>query len=304
MTDSASPIVELDFSEWDAPARFPEKQAEWTAAIEAGQVLYFPNLSLQLSPPEQALLREDTLKSGTRNVSLGSDGVLKHAAGTAEEQKLLADMIGRYRKLALKLADGLFPHYRGALRVAPTSFRPKQVETRTQSVHADDRRMHFDAFATRPTYGERILRIFTNLNPGGVPRVWRVGEPFETVAQRYLPHIKPYSPLKAKLLNAVGGTKSVRSEYDHLMFNLHNLMKEDEHYQKTGTVATMPFPPNCVWIAYADLAAHGVASGQYMMEQTLHLAPGGELNPDSSPLAILTRLMGHPLAGVGTAQTR
>jgi len=303
VTDSTNPIVELDFSDWAAPAGVPEKQAEWTAAIEAGKVLYFPHLSLQLSPPEQALLREDLLKGGARNVSLGSDGVLKHAAGTPEEQRLLAGMLGRYRKLALMLADGLFPHYRGALRVAPTSFRPKQVETRTQSVHADDRRMHFDAFATRPTYGERILRIFTNLNPNGMPRVWRVGESFETVAKRYLPRIKPYSPLRAKLLNAVGGTKSVRSEYDHLMFNLHNLMKEDEHYQKTGTVATMPFPPNCVWIAYADLAAHGVASGQYMMEQTLHLAPGRELNPESSPLAILTRLMGHPLAGVGTAQT-
>ena len=303
MTDSASPIVELDFSDWAAPARVPEKQAEWTAAIENGQVLYFPRLAFELAPEEKPLLRESVLAGGSRNVSLGADGVLKHAAGTPEEQKLLAGMIGRYRKSVLTLVDGLFPHYRGKLRVAPTSFRPKQVETRTQSVHADDRRMHFDAFATRPTYGERILRIFTNLNPNGAPRVWRVGEPFETVAKRYLPKIPPYSPLKAKLLNAVGGTKSVRSEYDHLMFYLHNLMKEDEQYQKNGTVATKDFPPNCVWVCYADGAAHGVASGQYMMEQTLHLAPGGELHPESSPLAILTRLVGHPLLGVGTDKT-
>jgi len=301
MTDSVNPIVELDFSDWTAPARMPEKQAEWTTAVETGQVLYFPHLSLDLSPQEQALLREDMLHAGSRNVSLGSDGVLKHAAGTPEEQKLLAGMMDRYRQRVLTLVDGLFPAYRGALRAAPTSFRPKQVETRPQSVHADDRRMHFDAFATRPTYGERILRVFTNLNPNGVPRVWRVGEPFETVAKRYLPKIPPYSPIKAKLLNAVGGTKSVRSEYDHLMFNLHNLMKEDEQYQKSGTLATKDFPPGCVWVCYADLAAHGVESGQFMMEQTLHLAPGRELNPDNSPLAILTRLVGHPLAGVGSA---
>jgi hypothetical protein len=303
MTDSASPIVELDFSEWTAPARLPEMQAGWTAAVENGQVLYFPNLAFPLSPPEQALLREDMLKGGSRNVSLGADGLLKHAAGTPDEQKTLAGMMSRYRQLALSLVDGLFPHYRGALRAAPTSFRPKQVETRTQSVHADDRRIHFDAFATRPTYGERILRVFTNLNPNGQPRVWRVGESFETVASRYLPKIKPYSPFKAKLLNAVGATKSVRSEYDHLMFNLHNLMKEDEQYQRDGAVATQEFPPGCVWVCYADGAAHGVASGQYMMEQTLHLKPGGELNPQSSPLSILTRLVGHPLAGVGTDKT-
>jgi len=297
----SSPIVESDFTDWSQAADSPP---EWTQAIEDGKVLYFPRLAFQLRSEEQPLLREDLLAAGARNVSLGADGVLKHAAGTAEEQKLLAGMIGRYRQQALALVDGLFPHYRGALRVAPTSFRPKQVETRTQSVHADDRRMHFDAFATRPTYGERILRVFTNINPNGVPRVWRVGEPFETVARRYLPKIKPYSLFKARLLNAVGATKSVRSEYDHLMFNLHNLMKEDEQYQQNGTVATQPFPPGCVWVCYADGAAHGVMSGQYMMEQTLHLPPGRELNPQNSPLGILTRLVGRPLAGVGTDQAR
>ena len=296
----SSPIVEIDFTDWNQAVNSPP---EWTEAIEDGQVLYFPRLAFQLRPEEQPLLREDLLAGGARNVSLGADGVLKHAAGTAQEQKLLAGMIGRYRQQALALVDGLFPHYRGALRVAPTSFRPKRVETRTQSVHADDRRMHFDAFATRPTYGERILRVFTNLNPNGEPRVWRVGEPFETIAKRYLPKIKPYSPFKAKLLNAVGATKSVRSEYDHLMFNLHNLMKEDEQYQRDGTVATQKFPPGCVWVCYADGAAHGVMSGQYMMEQTLHLPPGGELHPQNSPLGILTRLVGHPLTGVGADKT-
>ncbi|MDR1995881.1 Kdo hydroxylase family protein [Azonexus sp.] len=295
-----SPIIEIDFTDWNQARNSPP---EWTAAIESGQVLYFPRLAFDLRPEEKPLLRENVLKAGARNVSLGSDGVLKHAAGTSEEQKLLTGMIVRYRQQVLALVDGLFPHYRGTLRVAPTSFRPKQVETRSQSVHADDRRLHFDAFATRPTYGERILRVFTNLNPNGQPRVWRVGESFETVAKRYLPRIPPYSPVKAKLLNAVRATKSVRSEYDHLMFYLHNLMKEDEQYQKTGAVATQPFPPGCVWVCYADGAAHGVMSGQYMMEQTLHLPPGGEADPQSSPLAILTRLVGHPLAGVGMDKT-
>jgi hypothetical protein len=296
-----SPIIQIDFTDW---AQAQDSRPEWTAAVESGQVLYFPRLSFDVLPAEQPLLREGALKAGSRNVSLGSDGALKHAAGTPGEQKLLADMIGRFRQRALALVDGLFPHYRGALRVAPTSYRPRQVETRVQSIHADDRRMHFDAFATRPTYGERILRVFTNLNPHGEPRVWRVGEAFETVAQRYLPKIPPYSPLKARLLNAVGATKSVRSEYDHLMFYLHNLMKEDDQYQQNGTMATQPFPPGSVWVCYADQAAHAVMSGQYMMEQTLHLRPGGEADPQSSPLSILTRLMGRPLAGVGAGVTR
>ncbi|HOB67332.1 Kdo hydroxylase family protein [Ottowia sp.] len=295
-----SPIVEIDFTDW----RQARSQPDWTAAVEAGKVLHFPRLGFDLQPAETALLREDMLKPGTRNVSLGADGVLKGAAGSAAEQQALGAMVGRFRRQALQLIDGLLPEYRGQLRVAPTSFRPKQVETRAQSVRADDQRMHVDAFPSRPSYGERLLRVFTNLNPHGVPRVWRVGEDFETVARRFLPRAKPYRLWQAKVLNAVHATKSLRSEYDHLMLQLHDLMKFDEDYQKNGTQLTMPFAPGSVWVCFSDQATHAVMSGQYMMEQTLYLPPGREVNPQSSPLAILTRLVGRPLVGVGTGVAR
>ena len=295
-----SPLVEIDLADW----RQARSQPEWTAALEAGKLLYFPHLAFALQPAEQSLLREDTLAPGTRNVSLGADGVLKGAAGSEAEQRALAAMVGRFRQQALQLVNDLFPEYRGLLRVAPTSFRPKQVETRAQSVRADDQRMHVDAFPSRPSYGERLLRVFTNLNPAGAPRVWRVGEDFETVARRFLPRAKPYRLWQARLLNAVHATKSLRSEYDHLMLQLHDLMKFDEHYQKHGTQLTMPFPPGSVWVCFSDQATHAVMSGQFMMEQTLYLPPGKEVNPASSPLAILTRLMGRPLVGVGAGVAR
>jgi hypothetical protein len=296
----SSPIVELDFNDWTQVHSRPE----WTAAVEAGKVLYFPRLGFAVQPWERALLREDVLSPKARNVSLGADGLLKGAAGSAAEQQALAAMVGRFRRQALQLVDELLPEYRGQLRVAPTSFRPKQVETRVQSVRADDQRMHVDAFPSRPNYGERILRVFTNLNPAGVPRVWRVGEDFETVARQFLPRAKPYRLWQAKLLNALHVTKSLRSEYDHLMLQLHDLMKFDEHYQKNGTQLRMPFAAGSVWVCYSDQATHAVMSGQYMMEQTLYLPPGREVNPQASPLAILTRLAGRPLAGVGAGTAR
>ena len=150
-----SPIVEIDFTDWQQAHPRPE----WTAAVEAGQVLFFPKLGFELQPDEKALLREDMLAAGKRNVSLGADGVLKGAAGSADEQQALAAMIGRFRAQAQGLIDRLLPAYKGQLRMAPTSFRPKQVETRAQSVRADDQRMHVDAFPSRPNYGERILRV-------------------------------------------------------------------------------------------------------------------------------------------------
>ena len=295
-----SQIVEIDFIDWAEAHSRPE----WTAAVEAGKVLYFPRLGFAVQPEEQALLREDTLAPKSRNVSLGADGVLKGAAGSAQDQQALAAMVGRFRQQALQLVDDLLPEYKGQLRVAPTSFRPKQVETRAQSVRADDQRMHVDAFPSRPSYGERLLRVFTNLNPHGVPRVWRVGEDFETIARRFLPQAKPYRLWQAKLLNAVHATKSLRSEYDHLMLQLHDLMKFDAQYQQSGAQVSVPFAAGSVWVCYSDQATHAVMSGQYMMEQTLYLPPGREAHPQASPLAILTRLVGRPLAGVGAGMAR
>ena len=295
-----SQIVEIDFIDWAEAHSRPE----WTAAVEAGKVLYFPRLGFAVQPEEQALLREDTLAPKSRNVSLGADGVLKGAAGSAQDQQALAAMVGRFRQQALQLVDDLLPEYKGQLRVAPTSFRPKQVETRAQSVRADDQRMHVDAFPSRPSYGERLLRVFTNLNPHGVPRVWRVGEDFETIARRFLPQAKPYRLWQAKLLNAVHATKSLRSEYDHLMLQLHDLMKRDERYQQSGGQVSMPFAAGSAWVCFSDQATHAVMSGQFMMEQTLHLPPGREANPQASPLAILSRLVGRPLVGVGAGTPR
>ena len=294
-----SPIVELDLADWRMAGR-----PEWTAAVEAGQVLYFPRLAFEVLPTERALLREGMLSPQSRNVSLGADGVLKGAGGSAAEQAQLAAMVVRFRQQALQLIDGLLPEYRGRLRFAPTSFRPRQVETRRQSVRADDQRMHVDAFPSRPNYGERILRVFANINPMGVPRVWRVGDDFETVARQFLPRAKPYRLWQAKALNALHVTKSLRSEYDHLMLQLHDAMKRDEAYQKSGTQVSMPFAAGSVWVCYSDQATHAVMSGQFMMEQTLYLPPGREANPQASPLAILTRLVGRPLVGVGAGVAR
>ena len=154
--------------------------------------------------------------------------------GDAVTQSAVRALIARYQANARSLVDGLFPEYRGKLRVAPTSLRLHRVETRETSWRKDDSRLHVDAFPSRPNYGERILRVFTNVNPHGAPRVWRVGEPFEDMAKRFLPRIKPQMPGAAWLMNLLHITKSPRSEYDHLMLNLHDAMKADLDYQKSA----------------------------------------------------------------------
>ena len=284
-------ILEIDISNWQPTGA----NTEWIAALEAGKVLYFPRLAFALNTAEQRFLTPDARDPKTRNISLDAAGKLKGAAGDATAQAEMAAMVGRFREQARTLINAILPRYSASLRLAPTSYRPMQVETRAQSWRADDRRMHVDAFPSRPNYGERILRVFTNLNPEGLPRVWRVGEPFEQVAQRFLPRAKPYIRWQAKALNFLHVTKSLRSEYDHLMLQLHDGMKSDLDYQRNAGQVTMPFPPGSVWVCFSDQTSHAVMSGQFMMEQTLHLPVARQYDPEASPLAILTRLTGRAL---------
>ena len=284
-------LVELGLADWSAAM----PNDAWIAALEAGKVLYFPRLAFELLDGEDALLTPALLSPDVRNISLDANGQIKGVVGDADVQRAAAAMVGRFRAQAQQLVHGLLPQYTAALRYAPTSYRPAQVESRVQSWRADDRRMHVDSFPSRPNYGERILRVFTNANPHGKPRVWRVGEPFEDVARRFLPRAKPYSRWQAKVLHKLRVTKSLRSEYDHLMLQLHDGMKSDLDYQKNAPQQTMPFPPGSVWVCFSDQTSHAVESGQYMLEQTLHLPASRQYNPDASPLAILRRLTGRPL---------
>ena len=276
-------LIKIESKSW-----FLQKpKPKWAKAIEDGKVIYFESLQFKLSKHEKKLFSPTIIEPHTRNISLNSDGSIKGAIGTKEDIKALKAMIERFRNHAKNLIYSAFPEYKPYLKLAPTSFRPLDVVSRNTSWRADDKRLHVDAFPSRPNYGERILRVFINLNPKGVPRVWRIGEPFENIVERYIEKIKPYSYIYAKLINLLGITKALRSEYDHIMLGLHDAMKSDMQYQKKSPQITMPFKPGAVWICFSDQASHAAMSGQYMMEQTFHLPVAKQYNPKKSPLEIL-----------------
>jgi hypothetical protein len=265
------------------------------AALESGKVLYFPALGFAPLPDEERLFTPAIRDPGSRNISLNAAGRLKGAAGDAATQAALAAMIARFRDQARELLAALVPAYTESLRCGASSFRPMLVETRAQSLRADDRLLHVDSFPSRPNRGERLLRVFTNVNPDGVPRVWRVGEPFEQVAQHFLPRARRYSRWQAKCLRTLSVTKSLRTEYDHLMLELHDAMKSDARYQKEAPQVTFAFPPGATWVCFSDQTAHAAMSGQYLLEQTMQLPPDRQYDTTASPLAILSRLTGRVL---------
>jgi hypothetical protein len=150
--------------------------------------------------------------------------------------------------------------------------------------------MHVDAFPSSPTGGARLLRVFTNANPLGKPRVWRVGEPFADMAEKFLPRTRRQWPGESALLNLLGITKRRRSEYDHLMNELHDRVKADLEYQREAPQQRVEFPAGSTWIVFSDQVLHGVSSGALMLEQTWTLPVARLRNPETAPLRVLERL--------------
>lgn len=287
-------LYTADISTWQPTLDEATKQAI-TLALEQGQVIYLPKLGFALEDNEKPFLSTRWLNGSRKNISLEGDKV-GGAEGSEQELAGLANMVGRYAKLTTNLVHTLFPSYAQHLSKARTSYRPRPAGSKTPiSWKKDDTRLHVDAFPSRPTDGERILRVFANVNPQNEPRVWRVGEPFEATAKRFLPNIKRPMIGSASLLKLLNITKSKRSEYDHIMLNLHDKMKADMHYQETVPQQTVHFPPGCVWICFSDQALHAAMSGQFMFEQTFHLPVSALQHPELSPLKVLERLEGRAL---------
>jgi hypothetical protein len=233
--------------------------------------------------------------SGAKNVSYNAKGEI---GGVAPEQKnnyALANMLRRYAESAQGLLKRLLPAYAGKLDEGKVSFRPTEIAGRKTSWRKDDTRLHVDAFPSNPTLGKRIVRVFSNVNPEGAPRVWKVGEPFETVAARFLPKLKRPLPGSATLLHALGITKRRRSEYDHFMLQLHDAMKADMEYQKTCPQTQMNFMPGSTWVTCTDQISHAALSGRFMLEQTMTLPVEAMQRPERSPLKVLEKLAGRAL---------
>ena len=143
--------------------------------------------------PSEPLVFSSTSRSGTsslRRFSLqartpATTRLLTAWAGTTlagAPREQLRTVMKRFSDAAASLVDLLVPEYRGQVERRRASFRPAEIAGRQTSWRKDDTRLHLDAFPASPTHGDRILRVFSNVNPEGRARTWRVGE--EAAADR------------------------------------------------------------------------------------------------------------------------
>lgn len=280
-------LFPLSLTSWEEP--IPDQVKDLAIqTLEAGKVIFLPQFPFILNQNENFFLDPSILELKSKNISY--DIRTDRISGTrclGNEKIDLKEMMRRYALKTKEFLYRLFPSYKPYLKQARTSFRPAEAAGRELSARKDDTRLHVDSFPANPTKGERILRFFSNVNPNGKPRVWRLGESFPKVAQKMAPRAKKPFPGAAFFLQLLRITKDYRTLYDHYMLQIHDAMKLDRDYQKNVPQQEVNFPAGSSWIVYTDQVSHAAMSGQFLFEQTFHLPPAGLLNKESSPQFIL-----------------
>lgn len=289
------PLFTLQLTGWSDMLPPDERRAA-LAALETGKVIVLPRLSFDVREEEKWLLSPALSNGRAKNISLDPSGQLKHTHIKREESQRLQAMMERFAQSSVTLVRNLFPEYAAKLERARTSYRPAEIAGRKYSPVKDDTRLHVDAFPTRPMHGRRILRLFSNINPNGKPRIWHVGEPFESMARKLLPKVREPLTLTPILLAAVGATRGVRSAYDNLMLGLHDTAKLDKTYRNQAAPDEIAFPAGSTWLCFTDQVMHAALSGQFVLEQTFHLDIDAMAEPVRAPIKVLERLTGRVLA--------
>lgn len=289
-------LKEIDIHQWDM--NFDSKlQNSAIAALENGQILLFPQLAFTLSDCEKIFLSPNYAHPKAKNISFNThDNSLRCGPCSKEDYENLRKMLMRFSQTATQFVQGLLPQYAAALQIGRTSYRPVEIAGRASSYRKDDTRLHVDAFPATPNQGRRIIRVFSNINPYGQDRLWRVGEPFHQVAKQFLPDVRKRWFGEACLLHALKITKSKRTDYDHIMLNIHDAMKRNLAYQTNAEQKEVRFTPNSTWIVQTDHVSHAAMGGQYLLEQTFYLPVEAMVTPDLSPLKTLEKLLGKSLA--------
>jgi 3-deoxy-D-manno-octulosonic acid hydroxylase-like protein len=296
------PVVDAE----SLPKQDPERSREACRTLERGNILLWRETPFEISSDDREfLLRQRQTEAGYhKNIAYrpGSDRVTGVARQQEEDARELKRALRNYSRAAVEFASRVLAPYASRWRLDYASFRPQEEAGRRLSRHSRNDLLHVDSFPTRPTNGDRIFRLFTNVNPKA-PRVWRTGETFPELAERFAVSsgllAKASRPgagrTLARFFKSAGLPVQARPPYDEFMHRFHNFMKENDAYQDAARSETISFNPGETWMVFTDMVAHSVLSGQYALEQTFLIARDSLVLPEEAPVNVLERLAGREL---------
>ena len=290
---------------WPAP-----KPVDYRPDLEAGNVLFFPTTPFLLSDEAKEFLRNLNFAGGAVHKNIAYKPAIDRVTGVEAEPERLAKLhetMRGYSRAVVRFTAELLPEYARSWKLDYASFRPVEEDGRDLPVNKRNDLIHTDAFPSRPTNGDLILRVFTNIHPSKT-RNWVTTDSFSSVAGSYARdagldriatgaasvggRLKNHS---ARFLHGMGLPVVPRSAYDEFMLRFHEYLKRNRSFQENTAKYRFDFPPGSTWLTFTDVVPHSVLSGQHALEQTFIISRQSMANSAQAPVAILERLCGKPL---------
>jgi 3-deoxy-D-manno-oct-2-ulosonic acid (Kdo) hydroxylase len=265
-------------------------------ALESGNILYFPNESSGISDSDKRFLLSIRQANGAVHKNIAYRPSQDKVSGYDGPADPLRSALRNYSHWTVQFTGGILPRYKQHWRLDYTSFRPQEEQGRDLPWKKRNDLLHVDAFPSRPTHGDLILRVFTNINPNQ-GRVWITSDPFAVLAPKYASSagLNGSTKLLIRALRWTGLPSADRTPYDRFMLRFHDYLKANSDYQRDCPKYRFEFPPHSTWMVFTDVVPHAVLSGQFALEQTFIVARSSLANPAHAPVSILEKLSGTHL---------
>jgi hypothetical protein len=268
--------------------------------LERGEVVYLPTCPFALPVGDDLHFLFGQTLGGRRHKNISYDPRTGAASGFRrhgdEQATRLAHLLAEFADTAASWLTKALPRYAAGWRRDRASFRPEEEATRHLRLHARNDLLHIDAFPSRPTGGDRILRLFVNINLSE-PRVWLTSDTFPRLLERF-GHVVGLPTGRASLARRLLGLfnpRPPRSLYDGFMLRLHHHLMSDEHFQEKGPRRFWSFAAGSAWLAFTDSVSHAELRGRYALEHTFFVPVDCLLDPGQAPATLFQRACGLPL---------
>jgi hypothetical protein len=269
--------------------------------LEKGGVIYFEETPFFISKADREFLLSIKQNSAdyTKNIAYrpAQDRVTGLSKSKPEDTARLHQIMSDFHKQAYRFLENFLRPYAEGWKADFATFRPIEEKGRKMRVRARNDLLHVDSFATRPIYGNRILRTFLNVNPTE-KRIWHTADTFEQLLKTFSNQVAapaPFKPSTGKnsvvkaMAQKLGFKLSGDSGYDEWMLNFHNFLKENAEFQANCRKDRWEFPANSSWIVFTDMVSHAVLSGQYALEQTFIVSQDNLVLPQKAPINLLRK---------------
>ena len=290
-----------------APDTIPiQPDAALADRLERGEIVPFSPCPFSLPAGDDLnfLLHQRIKSAAHKNISYdpASDALAGFRFRTGGDPRRLQRLLHDFGDQASAWLAGLLPRYSEHWQRDRVTLRTEEEATRKLRLTARNDLLHFDAFPSRPSCGDRILRLFVNINPAD-DRVWMTSDTFASILKQFGDQVglPAYSDdtwarrLGQGILRQLQPGLAERTAYDRFMLKLHHFLKNNLEYQDRAPRRLWHFATGTAWLLFADAVAHAELRGQFALEHSFFIAAAGLSRRDESPAALLEKACGIPV---------